>query len=90
MEIKNRPLSNIDSSPQTGAEKVGGGVISVLQAASADAANFDDPHFRLSKNDFQPPQLWTEKGAELSHPSSEEARMLKSNRLFYLFNYLCP
>lgn len=79
MEIKNRPVSSIDSSPQTGAEKVGGGAISVLQSAGADAANFDDPHFRLSKNDFQPPQPWMAKGAETSHPSGEEARMLTSN-----------
>lgn len=62
MEIKNRPVSNIDSSPQTGAEKVSGGAIFVLLSASADEANFDDPHFRLSKNDFQPPQLRMGKG----------------------------
>lgn len=62
MEIKNRPVSNIDSRPQKGAEKVSGGTISVLLSVSADAANFDDPHFRLSKNDFQPPQLWMGKG----------------------------
>lgn len=46
MEIKNRPVSNIDSSPQRGAEKVSVEAISVLQSASADAANFEDPHFR--------------------------------------------
>lgn len=68
MEIKNRPVSNIDSSPQTGAEKVSGGAISVLQSASADAANFDDPHFRLSKNDFQQPQLWMGKGLRCCIP----------------------
>lgn len=79
MEIKNRPISNIDSSPQTGAEKVTGGAISVLQSASANAANFDDPHFRLFKNDYQQPTTVDRKRDEMSHPSSEAAWTLKSN-----------